>query len=94
MEPHEVANVYSQQAKSLAKFIESLKTMPELEPEEYKQMLVIISQKYKELLENLAIFTPLLSAYKVKFYKLNELANTLNLSEPPFEKAFFNNHDL
>ena len=94
MEPQEVANVYSKQAEAMEKFIVSLDSMKGIDAEEYKIMLILICQKYKELLENLAAFTPLLATYKVQFYKLNELASTLNLNEPPFERDFFNSLDL
>jgi hypothetical protein len=37
---------------------------------------------------NLAAFTPLLANHQVKFYKT--LQNKMDLSEPPFDKDFFN----
>ena len=94
MEPSEVANIYSQQADAMRRFLLSVDNMKGVSADEYKQMLVLISEKYAELLETLAAFTPLLAEYKVTFYRLNDLAHTLNLNEPPFDVAFFNSLDL
>jgi len=89
MTPEEVAAVYLKQALLLESFIEKIKS-EDFSEEQYKLMLLMICQRYHELLQNLAFFTPLLNSYKVKFYNLNCLESKLNLKEPPFEKDFFN----
>jgi hypothetical protein len=89
MTPEEVAAVYLRQAELLENFIEKVKTS-EFSEEQYKLMLLMICERYYELLHNLATFTPLLQAYKVKFYNLGTIENKMNLEEPPFEKEFFN----
>jgi len=88
MEPNEVAKAYLSQAKALENFLSKL------ENEDYTNtelllIIKIIGEKYYELLINLAKFTPMLSAHKVKFYKIFELDSKMNLDEPPFEKDFF-----
>lgn len=90
MEPQYVADVYLQQANLLYKFISKVNE-ENLNQEELKKLFLIVAQKYYELLLSLAIYTPLLASYKVKFYTLGK---SLNLEEPPFEKDFFNDHKI
>ena len=89
MTPDEVASIYSKQALMLEKLINNLKNN-KYSNQEYESLLLYICQQYYELLKNLAAFTPLLTAYQVKFHKINSLESKMNLSEPPFEKDFFN----
>lgn len=90
MDPNEVAAIYLSQANKLYEFMEQVKK-EDYSNETLKIMLLTITQKYYELLLSLAIYTPLLSNYKVKLFKLG---SKMDLSEPPFEKDFFNNHQI
>jgi hypothetical protein len=88
MDPNEVALIYLNQANKLYEFMEKIKT-GEYSKENLQLMLLTITQKYYELLLSLAMYTPLLSTYNVKMFKLD---SKIDLSQPPFEKDFFNNH--
>ena len=92
MEPNDVADKYLKQASRLSDFIELIKN-GSFTNEQYKSMLIMICEKYFELLMNLATFTPLLTTYKVKFYPLKSL-NGKDLSVPPFDEDYFNNHEI
>jgi|688.fasta_scaffold04187_8 hypothetical protein len=87
MDPKEVGETYKKQAEALKVFLDKLQT-EKYTNEEYKLIVITICQRYYELLVNLAAFTPLLANHQVKFYKT--LQNKMDLSEPPFDKDFFN----
>jgi hypothetical protein len=95
MEPNEVAKIYLSQAEALEKFLSKL-AEEKYTNEELILITRVIGEKYYELLINLAKYTPLLEAHKVKFYKIYELeskergVHKLNLETPPFEIDFFN----
>ena len=82
MEPEEVAMIYWKQAKTLEIFLKAVRDS-NYSPEELRMMILIIGQKYCDLLYNLAKFTPTLQSYNIQFYKLD------SLDEPPFDKDFF-----
>lgn len=92
MEPNEVAAVYLAQANKIYEFMNKIKE-EDNSNDTLKIMLLTICQKYYELLLTLSVYTPLLKTYNVKFFKVNSL-EPANLSEPPFEKDFFNNHKI
>jgi hypothetical protein len=87
MDPEQVGKTYKKQAEALKAFLDKLQT-EKYTNEEYKLIVITICQQYYELLINLATFTPLLANKNIKFYKT--LQNKMDLSEPPFEKDFFN----
>jgi len=87
MEPHEVAEIYLKQAMKVQDFIQKIKS-EECTNDQYKMMLLVICEKYYELLLSLSVFTPTLSTYNVKLFKLKPY----NLEEPPFDKDYFINH--
>lgn len=89
MEPNEAAEIYLKQAMKLFDFMEKIK-QEECTNEQYKMMLLVICQKYYELLVSLSVFTPMLSSYNVKLFKIK----AYNLEEPPFEKDFFLRHPI
>ena len=91
MNPEDVADCYLKQAMKMKEFIDKIQNV-DYTNEEYKLILTVICQKYYELLINLAIFTPLLNTYKVKFYKIEALE--YRYSHPPFDIDFFENHEL
>ena len=91
MEPEEVGDAYLKQANKLFEFIKVLENN-QFTNEEYKTMLITLCHKYYELLVNLAIFTPLLSTYKVKFYHIDALDSKFN--HPPFDIEFFEKHQF
>jgi hypothetical protein len=92
MEPDEVAKSYLKQSEALEKFLSDL-TEDKYSKAELFLIVRVLCEKYYELLINLATYTPLLSAHKVKFYRIAELELKLNLDEPPFEKDFFTRED-
>jgi hypothetical protein len=89
MEPDEVAKTYKKQAEALEMFISQL-SEDKYSKAELFIIVKVLCEKYYELLINLATYTPLLQAHKIKFYRIQELESKLNLDEPPFEKDFFN----
>lgn len=89
MEPDDVAKTYKRQAEALELFLSQL-SEDKYTKEELYLIVKVLCEKYYDLLISLAMYTPLLSVYRVKFFKIQELESKLNLDEPPFEKEFFN----
>lgn len=82
MNPEDVAMTYLKQARILEIFLKNI-IENNYSADELRMMLLIIGQKYCDLLHNLAKFTPTLSSYNILFYKIDAL------EEPPFDKEFF-----
>ena len=95
MEPNEISKKYKEQSKKLSELKEKLNN------NEYsKELLNIILPPYIELLNNLSVEQPkqpfFISFFQKELHPKNKNIeeHSSKYAEPPFEKDFFNNHDI
>ena len=99
MEPNEISKKYKEQSKKLSELKEKLNNN-EYSSDDYKELLNIILPPYIELLNNLSVEQPkqpfFISFFQKELHPKNKNIeeHSSKYAEPPFEKDFFNNHDI
>jgi len=100
MEPNEISKKYKEQSKKLTELHQKLNNN-EYSSENYKELLNIILPPYIELLNNLSVEQPRQQPFLISFFQKelhpkikNTEEHSPEFAEPPFEKDFFNNHDM